>query len=96
VGWVLRFALAIPPVLGLAYVLGRPDALSPRETGLLGVLLPMLVLMGNFTLAKMELDLGIDPEEIEPGRGRLIDGMRALPFAAPVIFHVVRYFTDVL
>jgi phosphatidate cytidylyltransferase len=95
-GWLLKFAVAVLPVLAVAYVLGRPDALPLRETVFMAVLLPALVLMGNFTLSKMEIDLGIDSEEVEPGRGRLIDGMRALLFPAPVIFHVLRYFTDVI
>jgi len=95
-GWPLKLAVAILPVLGLAYILGKPDALPVKETVFMAGLLPVLVLMGNFTLLKMESDLGIDRDEIEPGRGRLIDGMRALLFPAPVIFHFLRYFTDVL
>jgi phosphatidate cytidylyltransferase len=95
-GWRPKFAVAVLPVLGLAYLLGRPDELPLVETVGIAVLLPALVLMGNFTLWKMEIDLGIDPDEVEPGRGHLIDGMRALLFPAPVIFHVVRYFTDIL
>lgn len=95
-GWLLKFLIAMLPAFGLAYVLGRPDTLPLRETVFVALLLPLLVFMGNFTLSKMEIDLGIDPDEIEPGRGRLIGGMRALLFTAPVIFHVLRYFTEII
>lgn len=95
-GWAVKLAVTVLPVFGLAWLLGRPDDLPLRETGIVAVLLPILVLMGNYTLSVMERDLGIDPEELEPGRGRLIDGMRALLFAAPVVFHVLRYFTEIL
>jgi phosphatidate cytidylyltransferase len=95
-GWPLKLAIAVLPVFALALVLGRPDDLPRAQAAFIAALLPILVLMGNFTLSVMETDLGIDPGELEPGRGRLIDGMRPLLFAAPVVFHVLRYFTDIL
>ncbi len=53
------------------------------------------MLKGNFTLRALEADLGIDPEALEPGRGRIIDGLRPLLFAAPVGFHLLRFATDI-
>lgn len=94
--WPLKLVIAVPPVFALAFFLGKPDALPLAQAVFLAVLMPVLVRMGNFTLAVMETDLGIDPEELEPGRGRLIDGLRPLLFTAPIVFHALRHFTEIL
>jgi len=52
--------------------------------------------MGNFTLAGIEADLGISADSLEPGRGRILDGLKSYLFTAPVVFHYLRYFTDVI
>ncbi len=95
-GWILKLLASAPPVFLLASILGKPVALPGFVILVLALLTPVLVLMGNFTLSRLEEDLGIDPEQLEPGRGRMIDGLRAQLFAAPVVFHVLRYFTDIL
>ena len=95
-GAFLCFAAAVPPGFLLAAILGRPDGLPGVHQVGLALLLPLLVLMGSFTLRRVETDLGIDPEQLEPGRGRIIDGLRAQLFSAPVVFHYLRYFTDIL
>jgi phosphatidate cytidylyltransferase len=93
-GPLLSYLAAAPPCFLLAMVIGLPAGLT-RPQGLgLAALLPLLVLMGNFTLRAVESDLGIDPAQLEPGRGRIIDGLRPLLFAAPVGFHLIRYATE--
>jgi len=96
VRWPLELLVAAPAVFGLAFFLGQPDGLPLSQAVLLAALMPVLVKMGNFTLSVMEADLGIDPQELEPGRGRLIDGLRPLLFTAPVVFHALRHFTEIL
>ena len=93
---VLKFVAGLPLVLLLSFILGAQAGLPLVHRISLGVLLPVLVLMGNSTLTVVEEDLGIDAEHLEPGRGRMIDGLRAQLFAAPVVFHYVRYFTELL
>ena len=95
-GAPLSYAAAVLPVFLVVAVLGGRAGLAlPHQIGL-ALILPLVVLMGNFTLRAVETDLGIDPEQIEPGRGRIIDGLRSQLFAAPVVFHYLRYFTDIL
>ncbi len=61
----------------------------------LGVLVPTLVLAGNFTVSALEQDLGIAPDELEPGRGLTLDAVKAYLFTAPVVFHYLRYATEI-
>ena len=60
----------------------------------LGVLIPFLVLAGNHTLRMLEEDLGVSPERLEPGRGLLLDSLKAYLFSAPPVFHYLRWFLD--
>jgi phosphatidate cytidylyltransferase len=93
-GPLLSYLAAAPPCFLLAMVIGLPAGLTRPQGLALAALLPLLVLMGNFTLRAVESDLGIDPAQLEPGRGRIIDGLRPLLFAAPVGFHLIRYATE--
>jgi phosphatidate cytidylyltransferase len=95
-GWMMKLLGSAPPLFLLTSIIGKSAGLPGFLILGLALLMPILVLMGNFTLSRVEEDLGIDPEQLEPGRGRMIDGLRAQLFAAPVIFHVLRYFTDIL
>ena len=58
----------------------------------LGVLLPLCVCMGRFTLNKMEDDLGIREDRLQPGRGRTIHALKSYLFAVPGAFHYLRWF----
>jgi phosphatidate cytidylyltransferase len=60
----------------------------------LGILIPFLVLCGNFTLRVMEEDLGVSPERLEPGRGLVLNSLKAYLFPAPIVFHYLRWFLD--
>ena len=55
---------------------------------------PFLVLCGNHTLRTLEDDLGVAPEKLEPGRGLLLDSLKAYLFSAPPVFHYLRWFLD--
>jgi len=58
----------------------------------LGFLLPICVCMGRFTLKKMEGDLGMRADRLQPGRGRTIHALKSYLFAAPGVFHYLRWF----
>lgn len=93
---LLKYLLAAPLPFALALLLGaRVGVPLPQGIGL-GLLLPALVLTGNFTTAAIEDDLGIAPEELEPGKGRLMDSLRSYLFTAPVVFHYLRYSTEII
>jgi phosphatidate cytidylyltransferase len=93
---LLKYMLSAPLCLALCFWVGRLTQLPAPHRLALGLLLPLLVLMGNFTLRALEVDLGISPERLEPGRGRIFDAVKSYVFTAPVIFHYLRYFTDIL
>jgi phosphatidate cytidylyltransferase len=95
-GALLRLLLSAPPSLVLWLLVAALAGLPARSATGLGLLTPLLVLMGNITTGALEEDLGIDPARLEPGRGRLIDAARSYLFVGPVVFHILRYFTDVL
>jgi len=57
-----------------------------------GILIPVCVCMGRFTLKQMEDDLGIRADRLQPGRGRIINALKSYLFTAPAIFHYLRWF----
>jgi len=60
----------------------------------LGVLVPLLVQAGHFTIFAIEEDLGVRPDALEPGRGRVLDSLKAYLFTAPIAFHYLRWFLN--
>lgn len=60
---------------------------------ILGLLIPALVAIGRYTLTYIEADLGIGGGRLLPGKGRVIDSLRSFLYAAPVVFHYIRYFS---
>ena len=73
--------------------LGSPWSGIPLKHSLsLALLLPLFVLTGQFTLDALGKDLGIRPDRLEAGRGRALDALKAQLFAAPILFHYLRWF----
>jgi phosphatidate cytidylyltransferase len=58
----------------------------------LGILIPVLSCIGQFTLKEIEQDLGIWADRLQPGRGRTIEALKCYLFTAPVVFHYLRWF----
>jgi len=83
--------IGLPAVVGLSLLL-RPWTGVPCGPAIfVGVLIPVLVQMGERTVAMIERDLGIDAGNLEPGRGRVLDALAAYLFAAPIVFHYLRW-----
>lgn len=91
-GALLRFLASSPLTVGLSLAMSGWTAIPVIHATMLGLLLPVLVLAGNFAIAAMESDLGIAKERLLPGRGQIIHGVKSYLFAAPVVFHYIRYF----
>jgi phosphatidate cytidylyltransferase len=95
-----RWGLAPGALLSLAASLGLALGMRPwttMSTGIavfLGFLIPLLVLMGNHTVDVLERDLGISSSDLEPGRGQVLDSMKSFLFAAPIVFHFLRWSMD--
>ena len=83
---------AIPVTVFLAWVLSKWAAIPWQHAVILGILIPPLVAMSRRTIAFVESDLRIDSEHLRPGRGQIIDNMKSYLYAAPIMFHYVRYY----
>jgi phosphatidate cytidylyltransferase len=70
----------------------RPWTHIPAGAALFaGALIPTLAWMGGYTVGVLERDMGIGPADLEPGRGRVVDSLGPVLFAAPIVFHVLRW-----
>lgn len=59
---------------------------------IIGIILPLVAGIGNFTLKEFEKDLSIRSDRLEPGRGKYIEAVKLYLFTAPVAFHYLRWF----
>ncbi len=89
---LLRFLVTVAGALALSLSSSTWTSIPAVHAAALGVLIPSLVFCGQFTMHYMEQDLGVAPERLEPGRGLVLDSLRAYLFAAPVSFHYLRWF----
>ena len=48
--------------------------------------------MGHHTGDYIKADVGVEAESLGPGRGQVLDSTKSYLFAAPVVFHYIRYF----
>jgi phosphatidate cytidylyltransferase len=78
----------------LALSISPWTTIPPIHSVVLGLLIPLLVFGGNFTLRTMKSDLGVTRDRLEPGRGLMLDSLYAFLFPAPVAFHYLRWFLD--
>ena len=86
-GFILSCLVSLALTLGL-----RTWTLIPAGPAVfLGFLIPSLVYMGNYTVGVLEIDLGISPADLEPGRGRVLDSLKSYLFTAPIVFHFLRW-----
>jgi phosphatidate cytidylyltransferase len=90
-GWWPGFLLTIVFTQALSLVLRDWTGIPLNHSLILGLLIPILVQMGNFTIGVLERDLGIGARDLEPGRGRVLDALKAYLFTAPIVFHYLRW-----
>jgi phosphatidate cytidylyltransferase len=88
----IRIPLQVMASSLLFAILAGWVAIPIHDAIILGILLPICVCMGRFTLKKMEDDLGIRADRLQPGRGRMIHALKSYLFAAPGVFHYLRWF----
>jgi predicted CDP-diglyceride synthetase/phosphatidate cytidylyltransferase len=93
-GALQRYLIAAVLTVAFALLISPWTSIPWSHSTALGILIPFLVLCGNFTLRVMEEDLGVSPERLEPGRGLVLDSLKAYLFPAPIVFHYLRWFLD--
>jgi len=93
-GTLLRYLLTAPLTVAVAIGMSGWMTLPLVHCVILGLLIPVLVLAGGFALRAIETDLGITEDRLLPGTGEVIHGVKSFLFAAPIVFHYIRYFWE--
>lgn len=82
----------VPIVVALSLALSPWTGIPPIHSIILALMTPVLVQMGHHAGRFVEADLGIQEDLLVPGRGQILDNLQSLFYAAPVMFHYIRYF----
>lgn len=90
---LIQYFISAPITVILTLVLSYWTRIPWFHNIFLGILIPALVAIGRHTIRYIEKDLGISRDQLLPGKGQVIDNLRSLLYAAPVIFHYLRYFS---
>jgi phosphatidate cytidylyltransferase len=91
-GNIARYLIAIPFTASLTVFLRDLTGVPWQHSLIIGIMIPILVAIGRYTMTFIETDLGIAKDYEHLRRGRMINSSCSLLFAAPVIFHYIRYF----
>ncbi|MFC1512044.1 phosphatidate cytidylyltransferase [Candidatus Latescibacterota bacterium] len=87
-----RYALPLPLTVSISLLLSPWAVLPTTHAVMVGLLIPLLVIMGHYTIDYIKADLGVDEDVLLPGRGQILDNMKSLFYAAPIVFHYYKYF----
>ena len=88
----VKLPLQLVAVFPLCIGLASWTAIPMGHSATLGILIPVSVCLGRFTLKELEQDLGIRADRLQPGRGRTIEGLKSYLYTAPIVFHYLRWF----
>ncbi len=91
-GRITGFVLSCLFSLALMLALRHWTSVPTVHAVVLGILIPVLVQMGDYTVGVLERDLGISAADLEPGRGRVLGCLKSYLFTAPIVFHYLRWF----
>ncbi len=83
-----------PVTLVLALGLMPWTGIPWRHSVVLALVIPALVAMGCQTIDRIEADLGIRRDRLVPGRGQVLNSLKSFLYAAPVVFHYLRYYLE--
>jgi predicted CDP-diglyceride synthetase/phosphatidate cytidylyltransferase len=86
------YVASMPATMLFAVALSGWTGIPWNHALILGMLIPVVVAIGRHTIVYVESDLGIARDHLVPGRGRIIDSSASSAYAAPVVFHYIRYF----
>jgi len=91
-GALLLYVASAPITVALAWGLSGWAGIPQVHAVPLGLLIPLLVAIGRYTIPFIEADLGMREESLRPGRGLILDNLQSYVYAAPIVFHYIRYF----
>src|SRR5437588_849870 len=87
----VRIAIAAAALPGAGLWWATP--FSPWQAGLISLLIALVGFTGDLTMSAIKRDCGVkDYGSMIHGHGGIMDRVDSICFAAPVFFHVVRYF----
>jgi len=89
---LFRYLAPLPLTIVITLLLSGWTGIPPTHSLMLGLLIPILVIMGHHTGDYVKADLGVQEDSLFPGRGQILDNLKSLFFTAPVVFHYIRYF----
>lgn len=89
---IFKYLIPLPITITITYLLSAWTGIPEFHSIILGLMIPALVIIGNHTILYFESDLGIKRDNLRPGRGLIIDNIKSLLYAAPVVLHYIRYF----
>jgi phosphatidate cytidylyltransferase len=89
---VIQYVVSAPVTFALTWALSSWTRIPLVHCIFLGALIPALVAIGRHTIRFVERDLGITSDKLLPGKGQVLDNLRSFLYAAPVVFHYLRYF----
>lgn len=77
----------------LAALMHRLTPFTPMQAACMGVLLCILGFCGNMVMAAIKRSFGVQTwSKLIHGHGGMLDRVDSICFAAPVFFHIVRYY----
>jgi len=88
-----QYFVSAPICITLTLALSNWTGIPWFHNIFLGILITVLVAIGRHTIRYIEKDLGISRDKLLPGKGQVLDNLRSLLYAAPVIFHYLRFFS---
>jgi phosphatidate cytidylyltransferase len=89
---LLSWLAPTPLVLVLTLLLSPWTEIPTIHSVVLALITPVLVVMGHHAGSFVEADLGVERDLLTPGRGQILDNLQSMFYAAPVMFHYIRYF----
>ena len=89
---LFKYVLPTPITISLTFLLSDWTGIPRFHSIILGLLIPALVVIGNHTIIYFESDLGIEKDNMKPGRGLIIDNIKSILYTTPVVLHYIRYF----
>ena len=90
--YIFKYLLPAPLTIILTFILSDWTGIPEIHSIILGLMIPALVLIGNHTIIYFESDLGIEKNNMKPGRGLIIDNIKSILYTAPIVLHYIRYF----